>query len=760
MVALGLWFASPAMAAFPGANGLLAVEPVSGAGIILVGANGRNAHRICTDVQQCGTPREPRWSPDGRAIVFSGPDIRIVYADGSCMNCQFGAAADPAFEPSGSLISYSRREQIGVAGIDGVPKTSPGVRVASDAVWSADGRLAVVRRGAVWAGRPGRLHRLAPGSDPSWSPRSDRIAIDQRGWVAIVRVSNHRVQRLVRGSAPAFSPDGRWIAFVARDHRLMIVSARGGHPRPVGRIRATSVDWQPKPHRTSPGCVAPPGSTVVASTPDAIVTQDGATPSSGSGIAPPIAFMGCLRADGRERLLDLAENEIDNESTFSLAAVAAPYVAFVESPGTEAFSSPEVVRVFDLRTGALRKDLGGESASCSGAICGTLDEVLLGSDGVSAAHSQQTTGPLLTNPLGQDACAPGGTVCLAYDQRYNSIFSSTDPAAGAQSWTLGEAFAVPAPTVMTCPSQSLCVGGGQSNYIYTLIDAAGGQDTWQGTQLPGNTTAEIVGISCPTVSLCVATRDDGSVVTSMDPTGGTQAWSVTQVDTHALGAVVCSAEPRCFVTDDAGTVLTSANPNGGAGAWSVSPTTPPFLSGACPTTSFCVTVNGLQTATTTDPSAAAWTEHAVGDSLDEVSCPSPSLCVAVVRQGQLDVSTDPASGTWTPTTVDDTQALAWVSCASVSLCVATGAAGDVVVSTNPAGGPSAWSRGLLYSACVSGAGCNVESIEVSDGAGVRTVDQDQSTAPEPLLTGLALNGDTVSWSHEGSPRSVELAPPS
>jgi hypothetical protein len=94
-VVLGL--ASLALAAFPGANGLLAVQPQAGGGIVLVGANGRGARRICVAKARCGTPVWPRWSPDGRALVFDGPGIRIVYPDGSCLNCQFGAAPNPAF---------------------------------------------------------------------------------------------------------------------------------------------------------------------------------------------------------------------------------------------------------------------------------------------------------------------------------------------------------------------------------------------------------------------------------------------------------------------------------------------------------------------------------------------------------------------------------------------------------------------------------------------------------------------------------------
>jgi hypothetical protein len=92
-----------AVAAFPGRNGLLAVAPRDGRGVVLVGADGRGARRICTDV--CALPVRPRWAPDGRAIVFTNPQIRIVSTDGSCMNCTFGVSSNPAFLPrDGHLV--------------------------------------------------------------------------------------------------------------------------------------------------------------------------------------------------------------------------------------------------------------------------------------------------------------------------------------------------------------------------------------------------------------------------------------------------------------------------------------------------------------------------------------------------------------------------------------------------------------------------------------------------------------------------------
>jgi hypothetical protein len=324
-----------AHAAFPGRDGLLAVQPQTGGGIVLVGANGRGERRICVAEPLCGTPRRPRWSGDGRALVFAGLGIRIVYPDGSCLNCQFGVATNPAFESSGTAVSFIENGSVAVDGIDGIHEGSRPPGAATDAVWSAEGRLAAVRAGAVWAGLPGRLRRIGVATEPSWSPSGTEIAAQQRGWVVIMRVGDHRVRRLVRGSAPAFSPDGRWIAFVAPDHRLMIVRTAGAHPAPthVGNIRAVSVDWQPQPYRTDPGCRVPPGSRILASSRAAIVTGDGLPAfhaSPGHLSSPPLAYMGCLRVSGRERLLErFNSNTVDGADFIASAVVAAPFAALV-----------------------------------------------------------------------------------------------------------------------------------------------------------------------------------------------------------------------------------------------------------------------------------------------------------------------------------------------------------------------------------------------------------------------------------------------
>ena len=102
--------------------------------------------------------------------------------------------------------------------------------------------------------------------------------------------------------------------------------------------------------------------------------------------------MGCLRADGRERLLErLDPGDKDfGVSSIGAAAVSAPYAALVVSYWQNHYQVRfEDVQVFDLRSGAIQKQLGGESAGCFDLFpcdCG-IDRVVVGSDGVSAVHS-------------------------------------------------------------------------------------------------------------------------------------------------------------------------------------------------------------------------------------------------------------------------------------------------------------------------------------------------------------------------------------
>jgi hypothetical protein len=755
---------SPAWAAFPGRDGLLAVQPVTGGGLVLVNARGGQERRICTDRVRCGKPRNPRWSPDGRALSFNASNIHLIYPDGSCLNCTIRGAGTPAFTANPALVSFVSGGALAEDGIDGIYKATILKRSFSDAVWSAAGELAAVHAGHLWLGSPRGLRAFGSGISPSWSPEGSQVAVDRKGWVIVIGVRDRSVRRLVRGANPAWSPDGRSIAFIGAHHELRVIPAGGGRSRRVGHVRGDAVDWQPLPVTPPRSCVAPPGSTLLASSATAVVTTDSNPWSS--------AYMSCLRADGRERFLERLDSLAgESSSGVSAAAVGDGYAALAnESEDLHYGGSSGSVVVFDLRTGALVPGRGGESAYCqteaSGYCEANIDHVAVGTDGVSAAHTTSLVPPGSGSvALDGDITCPSPSLCFATDG-FGRVFTSTDPAAGA--WAVTD---VPGLSALSCPSVSLCVGVG-GEFVYTSTNPTGGAAAWTPALLhPGLTE-----IACPSTALCVATDTTGNVWTSTEPTAGAAAWTSANVDGgNRLGYISCPSTSLCVAVDSNGNAVTSTNPGGDAAAWQVhtlTGRTDAIVSVSCPSASLCVGLeNGGDVFTSTNPSGAGpWPSVSLAGSPTAVDCPSASLCLAVGNQGTLDVSTDPVSGTWASAVIDDKQQLRSVGCASAALCIAGDAAGNLVASSNPTAGPAAWTATLVDgNPCSAETWCATEMIQSSDGTGVHTLDT--LAAPTPatfvsaapptppaLLTNLSVSGTSLTWTHTGTLESAQLQP--
>ena len=99
-----------------------------------------------------------------------------------------------------------------------------------------------------------------------------------------------------------------------------------------------------------------------------------------------------------------------------------------------------------------------------------------------------------------------------------------------------------------------------------------------------------------------------------------------------------------------------------------------------------------------------------------------------------------------------------IACRSASLCVAADSTGHIVTSTDPTGGSSRWSSAVVHDLCTATTPCSVEQIQASDSSGLHTVDLSELPGNGPFLTGLTLKGDLLSWSHDGTPRTVTLTP--
>jgi len=160
--------ASPAAAAFPGANGQLAVTPVSGNGVILASAQTGRARRMCDAPQRCGQrPADASFSPNGRELVVTDATgrLEVLSTSGSCVWCADSTPAwsipgtSPVFIHGGTSVTYVHNGRLwqvtpGTSQSMRLPVVAVPVRTApvSAVVWSPSGEAAVVRRGWLWIG--------------------------------------------------------------------------------------------------------------------------------------------------------------------------------------------------------------------------------------------------------------------------------------------------------------------------------------------------------------------------------------------------------------------------------------------------------------------------------------------------------------------------------------------------------------------------------------------------------------------------------
>jgi Ca2+-binding RTX toxin-like protein len=177
----------------------------------------------------------PSWSPDGSRITYvvpngqpdAGADVVVARIDGSEVS-RIVSGIEPQWSTAGDRIAYLRGEpgdlQLHLIRADGTDDTQ--VTAATGFLeprWSPDGTRIAAMLGMALAvvdaatGQTTTIDRNGrPSIDYAWSPRADAIAYSTPAGIRTVDVTTGRVRRVTSfGFGPAWSPDGRQLAFAA-----------------------------------------------------------------------------------------------------------------------------------------------------------------------------------------------------------------------------------------------------------------------------------------------------------------------------------------------------------------------------------------------------------------------------------------------------------------------------------------------------------------------------------------------------------------
>ena len=315
---------------------------------------------------------------------------------------------------------------------------------------------------------------------------------------------------------------------------------------------------------------------------------------------------------------------------------------------------------------------------------------------------------------GRNLSCPSIRLCVSVS--IAGIASSTRPAGGAKTWTIGRlSTGLDGVATVGCV-RSLCVAGDAGDNLLVSARPAAGVSAWGRFNLAGGSSGvpdSVSSLSCPSTSLCAGVLGS-SVLTSTNPAGGTSAWGAVTLST--LTGVSCPSGNLCVAGALDGAIYTSTDPTGGAGAWSSTQLgdTPtecgkygcsldPITAVSCASAQLCTATDGSHLWSSTDPGtpSAAWTKSPMPFSAGVLTCSADNLCVSANGE-QIDANTDPSSPspTWiatelpTVTGVGESGApstgfVSSVSCPSTQLCVAVDDVAGYAFTGNPTE-PGSW----------------------------------------------------------------------
>jgi hypothetical protein len=212
-------------------------------------------------------------------------------------------------------------------------------------------------------------------------------------------------RRVVRGDAPALSPDGRSLAYVGGGHHVFVIALRGGKPRQVGHLQARTLDWGPAPRGA--GCSLPSRQLIARSGQAAVWQQTWI-----AGDTTVTAVSGCVFGVAIRRSLAVITDTGGTSFSLGPVALAGNYVAMELADGEyHRIEGPDNVVMYDLRTGGA---IAQSPTLCPfqndiGSACAQVDSLQITTRGFSAWHQFRRPGGSPAIPIAETVDASDDT---------------------------------------------------------------------------------------------------------------------------------------------------------------------------------------------------------------------------------------------------------------------------------------------------------------------------------------------------------------